>query len=71
MLEVIDAARKITGNTIDVKIEPRRSGDPARLIADAKKAFAVLGWTPEYTSLEMILSSAWDWKQAHPDGYVN
>ena len=71
MLEVIAAARKITGNTIDIKIEPRRSGDPARLIADAKKAFAVLGWKPEYATLETILSSAWDWKQAHTNGYTN
>ena len=69
--EVIGAARKITGNTIDVKTEPRRAGDPARLIADARKAFQVLGWKPEYANLEMILSSAWDWKQAHPGGYAN
>ena len=69
--EVIGAARKITGNTIEVKLEPRRAGDPARLIADARKAFQVLGWKPEYANLEMILSSAWDWKQAHPGGYAN
>ena len=70
VLEVIEAARKVTGNSIDVKIEPRRPGDPARLIADAKKAFEVLEWRPEYTDIERIIRSAWDWKQAHPNGYA-
>ena len=70
VLEVIEAARKITRKTIEVKLEPRRAGDPARLIADAKKAFDVLGWKPEYANLEMILSAAWDWKLAHPNGYA-
>ncbi len=71
VLEVIEAARKVTGNKIDVKIEPRRTGDPARLIADAKKAFEVLGWKPEHASLEAIIRSAWDWKKANPYGYAS
>ena len=69
VLEVIEAARKVTGRAIEVKIEPKRPGDPPRLIADARKALDVLGWNPEYNSLERIISTAWDWKIAHPNGY--
>jgi UDP-glucose 4-epimerase len=28
-----------------------------------------LGWTPQYTSIEDIVATAWAWHQAHPDGY--
>jgi UDP-glucose 4-epimerase len=70
VLEVIEAARKVTGKAIDVIIKPRRTGDPARLIANAKKAFDVLRWEPEHASLENIIASAWGWKQNNPNGYL-
>jgi len=38
-------------------------------VADASRARAVLGWTPRQPSLDGIVRSAWDWMQAHPDGY--
>lgn len=70
VLEVIETARRVTGKTIEMRIGPRRAGDPARLIADAKKALEVLGWKPRYPDLEKIIRSAWDWKQEHPNGYA-
>jgi UDP-glucose 4-epimerase len=70
VMEVIEAARRVTGQPIAVKLEPRRPGDPSRLVADAAKARAVLGWQPEYPDLETILRSAWDWHQTHPHGYA-
>ncbi|MGI8466947.1 MAG: UDP-glucose 4-epimerase GalE [Pyrinomonadaceae bacterium] len=69
VLEVIEAARRVTGKSIEIRIEPKRAGDPARLIADARKAFETLGWQPRYTDLETIIRTAWDWKRAHPKGY--
>jgi UDP-glucose 4-epimerase len=68
VLEVIETARKITGGPIRTRIEPRRPGDPARLVADSTRARQVLGWTPS-SNLESIITSAWAWKQAHPRGY--
>lgn len=59
--EVIESARKVTGKEIGVREEPRRPGDPSRLIADASKARAVLGWDPQHTSLEGMIGSAWEW----------
>ena len=69
VLEVVEAARKVTGKTIEAKIEERREGDPSRLIADAAKARTVLGWEPKIPDLESIINSAWLWHQANPDGY--
>ena len=67
--EVIEAARKITGVNIEAQIAPRRAGDPSRLVADAKKAREILGWNPQVPEIEKIIESAWQWHEAHPNGY--
>ena len=69
VLEVIEAARRVTKKNIKVKIEPQRAGDPPRLIADASKAFNLLGWKPAFTDLEKIIETAWIWKMKNPRGY--
>lgn len=67
--EVIETARKVTGHKIPVKIEARRDGDPARLVASGQKAKEILGWEPEIKDLADIVRSAWNWHSKHPDGY--
>jgi len=67
--EVLQTARKITRKEIPAKILPRRPGDPARLVADASKASSILKWRPTRSSLDDIISSAWAWHKAHPNGY--
>lgn len=59
--EVTAAAEAVTGRRIPVKKQPRRDGDPARLIADASKARDVLGWAPQYSELSTMLESSWRW----------
>jgi UDP-glucose 4-epimerase len=70
VLEVIAAARRVTGLDVPYEKGPRREGDPPRLVGDATKARAVLGWTPKRPSLEAIVRSAWEWMRSHPDGYA-
>jgi len=67
--EVIETARKVTGDPIKTEIVPRRAGDPAVLIASSDKAKSILGWKPEYADIEYIISSAWEWHRNHPNGY--
>lgn len=67
--EVVEAARRVTGHPIPVKISPRRAGDPAQLVASSEKARAVLGWKPELDCLDTIISTAWAWHKRHPGGY--
>lgn len=67
--EVIETARKVTGHAIPAVESPRRPGDSARLVASPKKIMNELGWKPEHTNLQEIISSAWEWHQSHPRGY--
>ena len=67
--QVIDAVRTVTGKEFAVKEEARRPGDPDILVANSDKAKRLLGWKPQYDDLEAIVRSAWEWRQAHPNGY--
>lgn len=67
--EVIDTARTVTGAEIPAEVGPPRPGDPGTLVASSAKIREELGWSPEYSTLEDILSSAWAWHQKHPNGY--
>ena len=69
VLEVIETVEKITGRSVPIRIESRRKGDPAKLIADASKAQVDLGWAPTMSDLPTILRSQWLWRQKHPHGY--
>ncbi len=69
--EVVETARQVTGRPIEMKIEPRRPGDPPRLVAQADKARAVLGWQPRCNDLRSIIESAWLWHRTNPDGYAD
>jgi len=70
VLEVIEGAREVTGKAIPKRICPARAGDPACLVADARKAEKLLGWRPRRSDLASIVCSAWEWQQAHPAGYT-
>lgn len=70
VLEVIETARQVTGHPIPIREEGPRAGDPARLVADAKKAQSVLGWKPVKSDLPTILRSQWQWRRKHPRGYA-
>lgn len=59
--EVIQAASEITGLNIPTRVVPRRTGDPAVLIANSEKIKNELGWQPEFQDLHVIIQSAWDW----------
>ncbi len=60
--EVFAACEKVTGMKIPIKIEDRRPGDPATLVADNKKAREVLGWKPK-RSLEDSIRTAYAWEK--------
>lgn len=60
-LEIVKAARKVTGIDIPYTFGPRRGGDPDILVADSTKAREILGWKPEHENIEDIISSAWKW----------
>lgn len=67
--EVIEVANEITGRQIPTRVGPRRSGDPAVLIASSEKIKRELGWSPKFQDLRKIVDSAWRWLQQNPRGY--
>lgn len=67
--EIIDAAKKVTKVDFPVVEESRRSGDPAVLIASAKKISEELRWQPKHSVIDEIIATAWHWHKSHPQGY--
>ncbi len=65
VLEVVEAARKVTGHAIPVRMAPRRPGDPAVLVASSEKIQKELGWEPRQQDLQSIIESAWNWTREH------
>jgi UDP-glucose 4-epimerase len=67
--QVVQTCEQVTGTRIRAVEKPRRPGDPPKLVASAQKAIRELGWKPTYPKLEDIISTAWAWHKAHPQGY--
>jgi len=65
VLEVLDAARRITGRTIPAKISGRRAGDPAKLIASSATAHQLLGWKACYSDVDTIIATSWQAYKRH------
>lgn len=64
VLEVIEAARSVSGREIPYEVGPRRAGDPPVLVASSGMAREKLGWTPKFDRIEPIIETAWAWHQA-------
>ncbi len=58
---VLAAVERVTGRPVPVQEADRRPGDPAVLVADARRFRDAFGWTPRHSDLDTIVRSAWDW----------
>jgi UDP-glucose-4-epimerase GalE len=67
--EVIKTVEAVTGKQVPVREGPRRSGDPAALVASGERIRKELAWRPRYTELRPIIETAWAWHRSHPRGY--
>ena len=61
VLEMLNAAKKVTNIDIKSEVVEKREGDPASVVAASEKAREDLGWKPEYTDVEKIIETAWNW----------
>ena len=68
--DVIESVRRVTGHSIPVVPAPRRTGDPARLVASAARATDVFGWRPAYPTLDTMVETAWKWRKDRPQPYT-
>ncbi len=61
--EVLDQVAVVAGKPIRIVESERRAGDPPRLIAEAARIRARLGWQPRHQDLAGIVRSAYAWEQ--------
>ena len=65
--EVLQAVERVTGKPVPFTMGPRREGDPPSLVADSTKLQTKLGWKPQRSELDRIISDAWQFAQTlHP-----
>jgi UDP-glucose 4-epimerase len=63
VLDVVTAFERVTKRRLPVKIAPRRTGDPAFVVADPARLRRTLGWVPKFNRLDTIVSSALEWER--------
>lgn len=59
--QVIEMVKKVSGIDFEVSVQPRRPGDADELVANPSSIQKDLGFVPEYSSLETIVKTAWEW----------
>lgn len=68
-LQIVEAARKVTGHPILLEIANRRLGNPDTLIVSPEKVRDILGWQPKFDNIKTNIQTALAWHFSHPDGY--
>ena len=63
VLEVLDAVDRVTNMKLDRRLEGRRPGDPAALIADNRAILEALAWRPARDDLDTIVKDALAWER--------
>ena len=61
VLEIIQETERVTGKKVPYVKKPQRRGDVPVLLASNQKAKKVLEWIPQYSDIETIIKTAWDW----------
>jgi UDP-glucose-4-epimerase GalE len=67
--DVMASVERVTGKRVPYQLGPRRDGDPAVLFASSDRIKRDLGWRPRFEDIDVIVDTAWRWRDAHPDGY--
>lgn len=69
VLEIVNMVQKVTGIQFEIGKSAPREGDDAKKIANIDKAKSVLGWVPERTMQDSVLSLV-RWYKTHPNGWL-
>lgn len=67
VLEVLDSVERVSGNRVVRRMEPRRAGDPAELIADNSAIIARFPWRPRFADLDTMVGDAFAWERGLAD----
>lgn len=61
--EVLDSVARVSGKKLDIRIEPRREGDPPVLVSQAVAVREKLGWVPKLDDLDTIVRTSLRWEE--------
>ena len=61
--EVLAAVERAAGAKLNIREEPRRSGDPPSLVARAERIRSELGWRPRLDDLDTIVFTSLEWER--------
>jgi UDP-glucose 4-epimerase len=61
--EMIATTKRLSGIDFKVELAPRRAGDCAVVMSEAKKIREVLGWVPQNNNIDVIVKSALEWEK--------
>jgi UDP-glucose 4-epimerase len=65
--EVLDSVQKVNGQSLNIKEEPRRAGDPPQLIAIVDRVHETLNWDVKYDDLDFIVKTSLEWEKKLQD----
>jgi len=60
VLQLVEAARRITGRPVPAEIVGRRPGDPAKLTASSARARELLGWKATRSDVDTLVRTTWE-----------
>ncbi len=63
ILDVIETIKRVSGVDFEVRMGPRRPGDPAELIAATQLIRDTLPWRPQFDDIELIVEHALNWER--------
>jgi UDP-glucose 4-epimerase len=66
--QIMDTIREVTGIAFEPIVQPRRPGDPARIVATRELAARDLDWAMRHTLHDMV-ASAWEARQLAGEAY--
>lgn len=66
--DMVDTFARVNGVPIPHNVVPRRPGDVAQCLADARQAKALLNWQTEL-GLDRMCADAWRWQSMNPQGF--
>lgn len=61
--EVVDHSQSVTNRQVPIKEGARRAGDCTKLVSGSSRAMSELGWQPERSTLQQMITDAWRWHQ--------
>ncbi|MBL4808966.1 MAG: UDP-glucose 4-epimerase GalE [Phycisphaerales bacterium] len=67
--QILDSVKRVSGVDFPVHDAPRRAGDAIALYNNPERIKSTLGWDAQITDIDEIVSTAFNWMKANPNGY--